>query len=383
MSQPGIVDGLERVLPDYGGRTLGNILPSIGSAVGMSDWQNVLGLPGALRYVVVLVDGLGHRLLQRNRDHAPYLSSLLDAAAPMVCGLPSTTATSLTSLGTALPPGSHGVVGYTSRIPGTGRLLNALKWDTSIDARDWQPHPNAFERLAESGIAASIVNKSEFAYSGLTLCSQRGVPFHGVESVWERLDVVTEVCEAEPQSVVYAYESTLDHTGHEFGCGSVEWAERLNAIDGQLRELRAALPDDAAMLVTSDHGMVDLPLDGRFDVDAERGLLEDVVLLGGEARFRHLYVQAGSADAVADRWRDRWGDRAVIVTREEAETAGWFGPIEEHVRPRIGDVLVAALGEFGVFSSHRFGIEMKMKGFHGSLTAEEMLIPLLVDLPFS
>lgn len=380
MTGPGVVDELDRVLPDYEGRALGNVLPSVGAAVGLSDWQNVLGLPEALRYVVVLVDGLGHRLLERHQDRAPYLSSLLDGTEPMVCGLPSTTATSLTSLGTALPPGRHGVVGYTCRIPGTDRLLNALKWDRAIDAHDWQPHPNAFERLAESGIPASIVNKSEFAHSGLTLCSQRGVPFHGVDSVWERLDVVTEVCEAESQSVVYAYESTLDHTGHQFGSESVEWAERLSAIDAQLREMRETLPDDAAMLVTSDHGMVDLPLAGRFDVDREPELLADVVLLGGEARFRHLYVRAGAADAVAALWRDRLQDRAVVVTREEAEAAGWFGAIEDHFRPRIGDVLVAALGDFAVFSSGQFGIEMKMRGFHGSLTAEEMLIPLLVDL---
>ena len=69
----------------------------------------------------------------------------------MTAGVPSTTATSLTSLGTALPPGAHGLVGFTSRIPGTDDLLNALAWSKSVDPVEWQPHPTAFARLAAPG----------------------------------------------------------------------------------------------------------------------------------------------------------------------------------------------------------------------------------------
>ena len=60
--------------------------------------------------------------------------------------MPSTTATSLTSLGTALTPGSaRAWSGFTSRIPGTDDLLNALMWSKAVDPREWQPHPTAFE----------------------------------------------------------------------------------------------------------------------------------------------------------------------------------------------------------------------------------------------
>ena len=68
--------------------------------------------------------------------------------------MPSTTATSLTSLGTGLPPGAHGLVGFTSRIPGTDTLLNALHWDKAVDPVEWQPHPTAFARLAAAGVDA-------------------------------------------------------------------------------------------------------------------------------------------------------------------------------------------------------------------------------------
>lgn len=365
--------------PDYDGQSLTNVLPSVAAAIGVPTWDNVLGLPPGDRFVVALVDGLGHRLLSRHRRHAPYLASLLDDRAPLTCGVPSTTAASLTSLGTGLPPGRHGVVGYTCRIPGTDRVLNCLTWDDSIRAEEWQPHPNMLERLEAAGVAVSVVNKQEFAGSGLTLCSQRGVPYHRIASVYERLDVVVEVTEAAPRTLVYCYESTLDHTGHDRGCESTEWIDRLRAVDAELEALRDALPRDTTLVITSDHGMLDLPGEDRFDVDAMPSLLQDVVVFAGEARLRHVYVRAGAERDVAAHWQQVLGDRAVVLTRDDAESLGWFGPVDDAVRPRIGDVVVASLGTFGVFSSQRFGVEMSMRGFHGSITPEETEIPLLVD----
>lgn len=365
------------VRPSYDGRNISQLIRSAGAAIDAKP--NDLGLPPAPRYVVVLVDGLGRDLLADNADCAPYLSGMLDGS--ITCGVPSTTVTSLTSLGTGLPPGSHGVVGYTSRIPGTSRVLNALKWNDGVDPLEWQPHPTVLQGLASQGVAVTVVNNARFEGTGLTVCSQRGVPYRGVGSVWERLEAVVDASEAGARSLVYTYESTLDHIGHERGSRSRAWRDRLRAVDADLRQLREALPADAALVVTADHGMVDLPAEDRFDVESASELLDDVVVFAGEARFRHLYVRPGSADDVAARWRDRCGDRALVVGRDEAERDGWFGTVDPVVRPRIGDVLVASNGTFGVFSSRWFAVEMKMTGFHGSLTATEMTVPLLVDAP--
>ena len=110
----------------------------------------------------MLVDGLGHELLAEHRAQAPYLHSLL-GEGPATCGVPSTTATSLTSLGTALTPGQHGLVGFTSRVPETGELLNSLFWDQPVDPLEWQPNATAFARLEAVGVHTSVVSKREFA----------------------------------------------------------------------------------------------------------------------------------------------------------------------------------------------------------------------------
>jgi hypothetical protein len=363
-------------MPGPGGRrTIEQIMPSVAAALGAPGFGNTLALPEAPRYVVFLVDGLGLELLRQHADAAPFLSSLSNVD-DIVSGVPSTTATSLTTLGTGLGAGAHGMVGYTSRVPGSGQRLNALKWDQPVDPLIWQPHPTVLQRLLEVGVAASSVNDAKFADSGLTLCSQRGVPFHGINSVWERLDVILDVIESAPRAVTYAYESRLDHTGHAKGCTSQEWREMLATIDAELAELREELPRDTVLLVTADHGMVDLPMDNRFDVDSDPKLLDEVTLLAGEARFRHLYTRSGAEADVASRWRERLGDRAVVRTQEGLED--WFGPIAPDVRRRIGDVVVAALGDFAVFSSREFAIELKMTGFHGSVTEAELCVPVLI-----
>jgi Type I phosphodiesterase / nucleotide pyrophosphatase len=366
------------VLPRYGDRALSDLLPSVAAAMGHAGSHNVLDLPERRRYVVVMIDGLGWYQLRRHADLAPYLASLLPDREPMTCGIPSTTATSLTSLGTGLPPGQHGVAGYTNRIPGTNELLNALKWSPDVDPRVWQSQPTVFERLAAVGVRVGAANKAAFRGSGLTVCSQRGAAYYAVDDPWERIDVVSELAEAD-NSLTYAYESTLDHIGHTTGIGSDKWLGRLTLVDSDLRRLRESLPPDAVMVVTGDHGMVDVDDVGRTDVGDHGDLLEGVALLGGEARLRHLYCQAGAAGEVAARWTSVLGDRVVVCLQEDAEEAGWFGPIRPDLRARIGDVIVAATECNAVLSRTHFPIETKLVGFHGSLTAAEMLVPLLVD----
>ncbi|MDX6276137.1 MAG: hypothetical protein QOJ72_265, partial [Nocardioidaceae bacterium] len=145
--------GPDRVPPGLAGRhTIDRVMPSVAAALGAPGFGNPLSLPEAARYVVLLVDGLGQTLLEENADAAPFLSSLT-GVPDVVCGVPSTTVTSLTSLGTGLSAGEHGMVGYTSRVPETGQRFNALKWDQPVDPLLWQPHPTVLERLRASGIS--------------------------------------------------------------------------------------------------------------------------------------------------------------------------------------------------------------------------------------
>ncbi len=366
--------------PAYGDRSLADVVPAVGRALGVAldgDQTDGLGLPPAPSYVVFLVDGMGAELLTRHGHAAPYLSSLVEGSTIGTAGVPSTTATSLTSLGTGLMPGTHGLVGFTARIPGTDRLLNHLRWDKSVDPAQWQPHPTAFARLAAAGVHVTSINKRDFDGSGLTLASQRGATYVGADRVGERIAAAVDASGESP-ALTYVYDSDLDWTGHKFGVSSSQWLQQLAMVDAQAEQLREALPSSTRLLVIADHGMVDSPDEERVDIDDVVGMRDGVALLGGEARFRHLYCSSGAVDDVVSAWREVLGSRAMVLTREEAIGQGWFGPVDTSVLPRLGDVIVACRGDAAVVSTRDFPYEKTLVGLHGSLTSAEMLIPILV-----
>jgi hypothetical protein len=371
------------VLPRYGESTLAELLPAAVAAIsrdagGGPAEPSALGLPAARVVVVLLVDGLGAALLARHREAAPFLHEL-DTGRRLTSGVPSTTVTSLTSLGTGLPPGRHGLVGYTHRVDGGDRLLNGLRWDTDVDPTTYQPYPTVFESAAAAGVAVSVVGKGEFRSSGLTRAGLRSPGYRPASSWGQRLAAVADACAAPGPALVYVYESDLDYTGHVNGCESDAWRLHLTVLDRVVEELAAVLPPDAVLIVTGDHGMVDVAEADRVDVEDVPALLAGVALVGGEARFRHVYTHPDADPvAVAGRWRDVLGDRATVVTRADAVAAGWFGPVEARVAQRIGDVLVACTGPLAVEHRRLFPMEARLRGLHGSLTEDEMAVPLLV-----
>jgi Type I phosphodiesterase / nucleotide pyrophosphatase len=357
------------------------VLPAALAAMGIAGETNILGLPPARAYCVLLIDGLGWNLLRKHVAQAPFLGSLLPQGRVLSVGAPSTTATSLASLGTGLPPGRHGVVGYTSRRPGTTDvLLNALTWDPQVDPVRYQPHPTVFERAKAAHVAVSVVSKRQFRDTGLTLAGLRGPRFRGADALGERVAAVAEEVAGPGARLVYVYDGDLDYTGHRHGCESAAWRHQLVQLDRFAEQIYDELAPGTALVVTGDHGMIDVPLTSRIDVDDKPELREGVELVGGEARFRHVYVKAGALADVRALWGDVVGECAVVASREEAVVAGWFGAVETRVLDRIGDLLVVSQGAFAVEMRSVFPVESKLIGLHGGLSRDELLVPLLAVL---
>ena len=368
------------VLPAYAVGSLADLMPSIGAHLKVPGATDVLGLPAASRYVVVLVDGLGWNLVRRSAREVPFLAGLLARGRSITAGVPSTTVTSLTSLGTGLPPGQHGMVGYTCRVPDTGEILNALTWESDLLARAFQPRETFFERAAAAGVRVSSVGLERFQGSGLTEAALRGadfMPFEHERAEERRIALVVAAAAKGDRSLVYAYERQLDHVGHGHGCNSEDWLRQLIRVDAMCERLRGALPDDVVLVITGDHGMVDVPPGHQVVVEDDPDLLAGVTALAGEGRFRQLYVDYEDPQRVAARWSGVLGDRAWVRTRDEAVDEGWFGPVADDLRERYGHVLVALRGDWAVMT-RQYPRELTLVGMHGSLTEAEMLVPLLV-----
>jgi hypothetical protein len=371
-------------LPDYGRRDLGAVLPAALAAVGAghvvrsrsaeADRQR-LGIPKARHVVVVLLDGLGHLQLEARRGHAPFLRSI--ESGTVTAGYPTTTAASLAMFGTGQPSGRTGMTGYTALNPRTGQLANLISWEGADAPELWQPQPSLLEEAANDGFVVTTLGKRQFAGSGLTQAALRGGDFVGAEGLAERIDVSLRA--ARNSGVSYCYWGEIDAAGHRYGWQSEQWVAALEDADRELRRLASQLPKGAIMVVTADHGMVDVTGAPRWDAGQHPELLKGVRLTAGEPRALHVHVEDGvDPQDVAARWRDFLGPDAAVATQAEADAGGLFGEILPDLRGRIGDVVVAMGGRATVVDSRsQSDRSMALIGVHGSLTPEELQVPLL------
>ena len=351
---------------------LANLLPSIGACLGISPYDtDVIGLPDSTRYVVVLVDGLGWDITMKALIDAPYIASVIGDARKIQVATPTTTSSSLTSLWTGVSSGSHGIVGFSFELDGQVVVPLLVK----------DPIPTAqpiMNRMTDAGVDVAWVIPSGHIESGLTKMGTSTARMIGVDTPDHdrRVAEISAAARRGSHSLVFAYEPRLDETGHSRGIASEQWRQALTDIDSFLEQLRGTLDDDVRLIVTGDHGMVDVEKADLIDIDTTPDLKADLHLIGGEARFRHLYTNTPTA--VARRWKDHLADEALIMTRAEAIDSGIFGMVDPRYLSRIGDVIATPRSAQAYLTS-AFPGEYHLIGMHGGRTSAELYVPVLID----
>lgn len=377
---------LDPVKPQYGTASLSDVLPSVLSILDVPQGRDILGLAesftGVRRVVVLLIDGLGYHLYPQAAAHSPLLAAAyngqLGQMRQLTTNFPSTTPTSLVSLGAGVSPGEHGVLGFTVNVPGTDKVLTHIIWQDDPDPLTWQPVTTCFEHAANSGVNVSIVSRV-YPSGGLSHAAFRGGRRVDVQTAQESATEVRKALADGDRSLVYGYFPTVDKMGHEYGVDSTQWQTAITEVEHLLQLIIADLPSDTGLLVTADHGMINVDGDEtRIDVSQHPMLRDGVKLIAGEPRARYLHTYPGAVEKVAQTWRKVLGDRAYVWTRDEAVEAGWFGAMSPMHAARVGDVVVACRDRnviIGVPESDG-PTTGQLRGYHGSVSQAEMIVPL-------
>lgn len=378
-------------IPRYGDASLADLLPSTLSALGVPHSANPLGIEPPRGVCVLLIDGMGWEILNRYHGAAPFLAAHLATARPLTAAFPSTTAANLSSLGTGRPPGEHGIVGLTMGVPGQAdRPMHCLTWRAygpgqQPDLRDTvipeqvQPHATAFERAVEHGVAVTLVGPAAFAASGLTRAALRGGSYHRVVAIGDLVAEAAQCMSGATPFLVYAYYGDLDTVGHMRGVDSDAWRLQLGHVDQMVAALFQRLPPGATLIVTADHGMVDLQPAELLDIDDAPDLARGVRFLAGEARMRYIFTEPGAAEQVRETWQARLGDHMWILSRGQAVGSGLFGPrVPRTVQERMGEIVAIARGPVGIVQRAVDPGQARFIGHHGSITAAEQLVPCFV-----
>jgi hypothetical protein len=351
--------------PAYGGASVEGIVPALTGRTAR-DW-----LPEPVRdastVVLLVLDGLGWELLQAHAGELAELAGLTGGAITTI--VPSTTASALTSITTGLAPIQHGILGFRIRVDGA--ILNVLRWTVN---QGRPPDPGRVQRHTPFlGRSVPVVTRGEFRTSGFTAAHLRDVPFHG----WSTTAVLVEHCRVLAEGgapMVYAYYPGVDTVAHEFGLRGAYMRRELAFADELIGRLLDALPPEAALLVTADHGGVEVG-DDWHDLTPLGGLVHGC---SGEGRFRWLSGARGGTEELAAAARSEFGRLSWVMTREELVDGGWFGPgpVPAIHRGRLGDVALLPHASVGFVDPAMPG-ERRLVGAHGSLTSAEMLVPLL------
>ena len=357
------------VLPRYSKGSLADIVPVLCGppSASVPDWMPS-AVAGADRVVLLVLDGLGWNQFEAHRAHMPVLSGF--AGGHITSVAPSTTATALTSIVTGTTPGEHGLIGY--RVDMGDEVMNVLRWgNENGDLRrrfvpeQVQPCP------AFMGLSVPVVTKAEFEGTGFTAAHLSGSRRMGWRAPSSIPVIVRSAIEA-GHPFVYAYYDGIDKIAHERGFGAYYESE-LRAADRLVGDVLAALPADTVLLVTADHGQVHV---GDGTIIPVPDVLSHVQKQSGEGRFRWLHARRGRESALLDAC-GMYRDVAWVVTREKVLDEEWFGPrVPDSVVRRMGDVALVAHAPVSFddpLDSGSFDLVCR----HGSLTADEMLVPLL------
>ncbi|MGH9076789.1 MAG: alkaline phosphatase family protein [Acidimicrobiales bacterium] len=360
-------------LPAYGGPSLDSVVPALMAAPGRRpDWVPEPAA-GAAQVVLLVLDGLGWGQLQARRHLAPTLAAM--AGGPITSVAPTTTATALTSIVTGSTPAEHGVVGYRVRVRGpTGdEVLNVLRWKTaSGDARGFVPPSGFARRQPFCGRPVPVVSRASFAGSGFSvahLSGSRDVAYHLLSGMAVEIRRLLR----EGQPFTYAYYEGIDKVAHISGFGEHYDAE-LVAADRLVADLAGLLGPGAALVVTGDHGQVEV---GDRLSSLDPAVLDAAALVSGEARFRWLHAKPGRASELLDSAASAYGHEAWVAPADDLEAHGWFGgPLGSDVRHRLGDVAVVPHQPVGYADPADTG-DARLVCRHGSMTDDEVLVPFV------
>ncbi len=379
-------------LPDYSGGSIVNLMSSILQATGdSSDYPALHGLdPGLLRerrnVVLLVLDGLGHDYLVGRSGSVLHQHLALQLTSVF----PSTTATAVTTYLTGDAPRQHAVTGWFMFFKELGAVMAVLRGsprfggsglrNSGVDTKRLFNHVPVFERM---GIPSYVVSSREIADSDFNASHQGSACVRTYDSLAQMFREVEKLIAAGPSpKFIYCYWPGLDHTGHLYGIESDQARRHFGEIDAAFaRFLDNAAGSDTAILVTADHGMIDVSPEHYIEL-ADHPLLEKTLALPlcGEPRVAYCYVRPRFREAFEKYVENELGEYLASWPSEELVEKGYFGPGESHPRllERIGDYTLIMKDRFVIKDWLPDETRYVQVGVHGGVSDAEMHVPLIV-----
>lgn len=390
------------IAPDYGAYSIDSIVSFIRALFGEKSERGGALLPSVpsilpRRVVLLILDGLGYIHLKRLLSKFPdmFLNRLIEQGAiiPLTSVFPSTTATALPSFSTGVTPQEHGMLGYRLYLKETASITNMIKLSplgnslrdsalqAGIDEDNFLLPSTIFEQLRATGIEPHVIIKKAIAGSGLSRILYDGSAImHTAVNLSDMLVSTRDILNLEnKKTFVSLYWGDTDAIAHVHGPWTDAFTAELLSIDSTLEHELLGRVKDTTILITADHGFVTMEDSDYVDITQFPEIYNNLVIPPvGDTRAAYLFVRAGKKDHVSSAISKAFGEDFICLDAKQAVDEGLFGigEVLDASRDRIGDLVIASLGRKSLYYPYKDS--KKLRGMHGGLTPEEMLVPFIM-----
>lgn len=335
--------------------------------------ENVLNLPSVESAIVILVDGLGAKNLMAASSSAPFLISA--SGRTIYCGFPSTTASSIASFATGTLSSEHGLFGYKIFDRARQQSINLLSGIDKYSVLDYlKVEPISFHERCR----VNAVTLAEYADTGFTRATMHNAIHHFSDSIAGRFRIAADLAQSE-KSLIYVYVPELDQAAHRFGADSEQWRSLLSELDMSVRKLVEAISENTGLLITSDHGIVDVKHSDHVFLDEILEIRDDFIDVAGDPRVVFLYLRdLAEIERVKRTLTSEMADSVSVVEPHDLIEAGYWTNSILNDDDLVPDLVLLAKADVAVYHRDFAKISsMRMVGQHGSLSDGEVQIPLL------
>ncbi len=367
-------------------RALGRLAGAEGVEEGPGVQRLCREISPAEHYVFVLVDGLGIDLLERLPPES-FLRSHLAARLQTV--FLSATATALTTLATGQWPCRAGVPGWWAYLEEFGITAITLPFrerstgkpltEFGVSVEDVFPIAGIRSTLKHEPLTVLPTRIADTTYAKYSSAGTARAAYAGLPNA---IAIVTNrVLSAEKPSYTYLYLPDLDAALHKKGKGDQRVHQLLVDLDAILGGLAKTLSGRARIVISADHGQVDVPAEQRFILPADDPLRSQLHCQPtGEPSVPIFHVLPGREEHFAAEFNERFGEYFALVTPAEIEQLRLLGPeaLSPIMKRRLGAFVGIAPKPAKFYIHPCFDCAPENVGVHGGLTAEEMYVPLIL-----
>lgn len=371
-----------------------HLVRALASLSGVADMNhapatsNLMDIIGDSDHLIfVLLDGLGMNLVQRLSPGSFFRTHL---KREILAGFPSTTASALTSVATADWPGHHGATGWFTHLPEfdvtcvmlpfIDRFTHEPLSQRGIHIEEVLPVAAFYPRMTRRSLTLMPHKISQTIYARY---SRGGTDAFGYHSISESIEhTIHHVREAPEPTYTHLYIHDIDSLCHRVGVFDPTVDAMVSGLNEHIARLAAELRGRARIIVSADHGLINIDLSNRHPIYPGDPLLDLLqVPPSGDARLPLFHVKEGMHERFEAAFNERFGGQFALLDIAEAERIEIFGPapMSPKARMHFGDYVAIAF-QPAMLDYMPPGRTPASAYYaqHAGLSAQEMLVPMIV-----